>query len=283
MKMKNNFYAFAFLIGAIGFTSSCKKDVTAEPAKLDTTQKATIHGYVAADLNLTQLGNEPVANQAVVVSITYDQFDYLSDNTALKGNWSKTVTTDANGEFTVEVPTNTKGVNVKVAPIDFVYDQVQSFDAQIIESQKTISKYFSVAPKTITATAGEIKTDTWTYGATTPNTSDKYVILSGKVYAEVNSNAAGEDMLSGGTFTLYADGWSTDVTINSDGTYGPVLVPYNTAISATLTTTNNLGKVGGATSDVTKKYLYDIAVGKYTAYTNPLTDIHLGNGKSQEY
>ena len=120
--------------------ASCKKYETSEPLDLSNLEKVVVKGTVYADLDetTTNLQLAP-AGTKVYVSVPFRQYNPKADT----GNWiSEPFTLGTDGQFAIEVPVLSKGVNAKISFEDFTYKVKRYNTAGTIES---VEKYFSLA------------------------------------------------------------------------------------------------------------------------------------------
>jgi hypothetical protein len=255
------------------FLISCDKEVQTSPITVDKTQKATIHGFVYAELDLTHFGVEfAPAGTKVIITFPYTNLGL----SASAGSYIDTLTLDAKGSFTAVFPSDADGVNVTIKLVDFIYDQVQPFSTK----ERTVKKYYTCNATTINGIkADDSQVVEINYNA--PNTFDdvtSWVTISGKITAETDNTVVGEEPLNSGTqLIFYATGWSTTVTIAANGAYS-VDVPNNVAVSISYNFLHP-GKIAGPTN-VNWRFKGTKAVGTFTADTNNV-NISLGVGVTE--
>lgn len=98
------------------FFTSCKKYDISDPVDVNNFPKVRISGVVKADFDATKPGNEFVpAGTQLVFKATNASYD--SDAV---GNQIFVVTVGNNGEYSVDIPVPTAGVNVNVNSNDFI-------------------------------------------------------------------------------------------------------------------------------------------------------------------
>ncbi|MDP4240440.1 MAG: hypothetical protein Q8904_13315 [Bacteroidota bacterium] len=214
MKKTRLFSALAIL-ALVGLTS-CDKDILSSPVYVDNLPKASISGYVTAEMNLQTDGSEfvPVGTKLFV------EVNYSDLNNAATGKWKDTVTVAENGKYQVAVPANGEGVTVTITPFAFEADQTQAYGALY----KSIKKAFSTNPTSFTIRSGQAVSKDLTYTANDlPNFTDK-VSISGKVQANLNAEIVGlENVPNGTVINFYNSGWKDSVIVQN-GTYS-IVVP----------------------------------------------------------
>jgi hypothetical protein len=108
---KISFSIMGMVMGLALFTG-CSKEETASPVSVDLTKTATVKVYAYAESDLTNSKTERApAGTKFTVMVRYSD---LSITDYPDGYWTKEVVTDAQGTFTVEVPTVDDGVYVYV-------------------------------------------------------------------------------------------------------------------------------------------------------------------------
>lgn len=276
--MKNLVFAIFALVSFV--IVSCDKDVETSPVSVDLSQKATVTGYVYADLNLTDAGKEPVANVEVIVSIPNS--DLMS---GASGNWIDTIVTDNTGKFVATVPTKNAGVNVTVTTTDFIRDQTQSLTSQY----QTISKLFTGAAQTsFKILPGESKIKLFEYGDPIDlKDFDNLVTIKGKAYAEtdlnnsVTENAPLVDIIFATTDGL----WSKKVTLIKEGAYTTytIDVPNNKTIRYTydFTAEKNVPDGGTGWTKVLYRYKGTTTLSAYSVKTEGV-NLDFGTGTKVE-
>jgi hypothetical protein len=271
-RIKNLLFAI-FALVAVTFTS-CDKDVETSPVTVDLSQKATLTGYLYADLDLSLNGLETVESVPVIITIPYSDF-----TTSATGNWVDTVKTDANGVFTATVPTNTKGVNVTVTTTDFTYAQIQSSLAHYT----TIEKIFAGAAQTsFKILPNESKIKKFDYGTgTTFDDFSNLVTIKGRAYAETDLNNSVTENAPVVDVIFYCDSWSKKVTMVKDAsayTTFTVDVPNGQTIkySYDFTTDKNVAD-GSGWKKVAYRYTGTGTMSSYTVDTDGLS-IKFGEG-----
>ena len=135
--MKKLFVPLAII--AVVF-ASCKKYETSESLDLSNLEKVVVKGTVYADLDETTTNPQfAPAGTKVYVSVPFRQYNPKADT----GNWiSEPFILGSDGQFAIEVPVLSKGVNAKISFEDFTYKVKRYNSAGSIEN---VEKYFSLA------------------------------------------------------------------------------------------------------------------------------------------
>lgn len=214
------------------FMSSCDKEITTSSLTVDKSQKGTVQAIVYADLDQTNFGLELVpAGTRVILTIANSSL-----NPNATGNWIDTVTTDAQGKFLASVPTNATGVNVNFTLVDFIADQTQPLGSHSAKVTKLFQRNGALP-------AVNVKTSDFKIASLDYNTvsdlkdADNFVTISGKAFAELDGNSAGEenapvvDVIFSYTSSTPGSSFSTKVTLsqNATNTIFTVNVPASTA------------------------------------------------------
>ena len=124
--MKNQLKSIATLILASVLVMSlngCKKKK--EEAEVVPLGKATISGRLTADLDYNNAVNEPVSG--VVVNVKINTYDLVTnpDWDVTYPDKVYTTTTDANGNYSIDIEVGAHEVEARVIFTDFTYDVVQ--------------------------------------------------------------------------------------------------------------------------------------------------------------
>lgn len=250
---------------------SCDKEIETSPVNVDKSKKATIKGYVYADLDLTNYGYELApAGSKVIITMAYDELGLDS-----KGSLTDTVLLGNDGSFTYEIPTIAKGVDVTAKVIDFVTDQKQEFNEQHTTKPtvfESVTFYFyDVKPNDFQIQ--EEKMSSHTLG----EIHDWYTV-TGTIYLNSDRTTGENEKLASGTQVVFnCDGWSKTITVAADGKYS-VEVPYNEYIKMNYNFTVS-GKLGDGTT-VTFRYKDYQNVGYIYSETKG-KDLYLGNGVTE--
>ena len=124
--------------------ASCKKYETSEELDLSTLEKVVVKGTVYADLDETTSNPQfAPAGTKVYISVPYTQYN----PNAGSGNWiSEPAILNANGQFSIEVPVLSKGINAKISFDDFTYTVKRYNAAGEVEN---VQKYFSLNDITV--------------------------------------------------------------------------------------------------------------------------------------
>lgn len=135
--MKKVYFIFTIALMIAVVFQSCKKDEQPTPATIDLTKSATIKGKVKAELDNSNSTSESAPSGTKIIFQVSAQ-DFPLDPSGNYDDLLYTATVDANGDYTISVPVNNKGVNYTIRPVDFEYNQVQAAPAG-----STIRKIYS--------------------------------------------------------------------------------------------------------------------------------------------
>lgn len=135
MKKVFSFVAASLAVLSLSFTS-CTED-PAKPLSVDMSagKTATISGTLLVNPDKTKDADKQTfegKSATIIVTVPYSE---ILDDSSAKGNWITTVTSDSRGIFSVEVPTNPKGVTVSFTVSDIRGEQKQKVGAD----DKTLS------------------------------------------------------------------------------------------------------------------------------------------------
>lgn len=137
--MKKISFLLSALIGILLFVA-CDKDDVSSPTTVDLTKTATLSGIVKANLDAAndttangfyalKMENAPSGTKLIIkVSLA----DYVLNPQGNYGFKLYETTIGSNGEYSVDIPTTEKGVDMVVIPGEFVYDQKQDNDGMKI-------------------------------------------------------------------------------------------------------------------------------------------------------
>ena len=221
--MKHLRLSMSLLAGLmILFFSSCDKEKEASPLSVDLSKKATIKGYVFAELDMTSAGMEKApAGTKILVTVDYS---YL--NSSVNGSWKDTTMVDNNGQFSVQVPADDNGVNAEIYAIPFEYNQVQEYGSYFNQ----LMKVYEAGNKNVSLSSNETKIIQITYSGNTLDNFVDMVEISGNLTAELNDTVVGREDTDGGIqLAFHADGWSKSVTTGDEGSF-TVVVPKSETI-----------------------------------------------------
>ncbi|HEX2934647.1 MAG TPA: hypothetical protein VHO72_04785 [Bacteroidales bacterium] len=251
---------------------SCDKEIETSPVNVDKSQKATIKGYVYADLDQTTYGYELApAGSKVIITMSYNQLLGLNSD----GTLIDTVKLGNDGSFTYQIPADADGVNVSAKVIDFVYDQKQEFDQQH-PTKPTVFESATIEFNGVKSNDLQIQQlylDFHTLG----EIYDWHTI-TGTIYLNSDRSNIGNEKLASGTQVVFnCDGWSKTVTVAADGKY-TVQVPDGESIYMSYNFTVS-GKLSDGTT-VTFRYKDSKYDGTYYSDTND-EDLDLGNGVTE--
>jgi hypothetical protein len=221
MKTRMSVFAILFVMAAV-LMVSCDKDETATSLSVNLLKKATVKGYVYAQLDLTADGLEKApAGTKVLVSIPYS---YL--NSSASGNYKDTAVVNDQGFFEIEVPVGNTSAYITFIPIPFETSQVQSLGS--VESP--LMKYYTADTYSINLSASDFEIIQITY---TANDYADYVELaqiSGIFRAETNDTISGTEVTREGIeLVFHGYGWNKTVTTTAGGAYS-ITVPANNII-----------------------------------------------------
>lgn len=221
--MKQLRLCMSLLIGCmIMLFTSCDKEKEASPVRVDLTKKATIKGYVFAELDMTSAGVE-YAPQGTKILVSVDYSDL---NNSADGSWKDTTMVDGNGVFMVQVPADDNGVTAKISPMPFEYNQVQEYGSYF----EQVPKVYKANAANVSITSNEMEVIQVSYTANDFDNFVKMVGLSGNLVAELNDTIVGQEETTDGIeLNFHSDGWSTSVTTGANGAF-TVVVPASQTI-----------------------------------------------------
>lgn len=251
---------------------SCDKEIETSPVNVDSSKKATIKGYVYANLDLTNYGYELApAGSKVIITMAYDELGLDSE-----GSLTDTVLLGNDGSFTYEIPTIAGGVDVTAKVIDFVTDQKQEFDEQHTTKPtvfQSVTFYFDGVKPNDFQIQQEYMDDYYTLG----EIYDWYTV-TGTIYLNSDRSNIGDEKLASGTQVIFnCEGWSKTVTVAADGKY-EVQVPSGEYIYMDYNFTVS-GKLTDGTA-VTYRYDSSVSIGYIYSDTKD-EDLDLGNGVTE--
>ncbi len=279
--MKKIFYLTILTVLGLGLSvTSCTEDqLTSSAIMVDTTQVATLSGVVYAELNLQTAGKE-IAPAGTNLLVTIPLSD-LSSN-ANQGNWEKMITVGQNGAYSVEVPSNNKGVTVTVTPTDFTADLTLENNAQF-PVQKTV---YTIAQTTAKVKAGLTTYLDITYGIKSQEELKYTAMLYGEITGELDTDNGVQEALPTGTIVTFIGKvnnvivWSKDVVAN--GKVYNLQVPANTAITAhwNFKADKNVQSPADPSKYIKVKYSYigNSSIGTYNPKTDNIRDFNVGGG-----
>jgi len=228
---KINYLLLMVVLSLIMFTGCGDKEIVSSPISISSLPKATITGYVTADLNLQTLGSELVpAGTKLLISIPYSSLNSL----ASIGTWQDTIKVDASGKYTAKVPTTTSGVSVIITPMSFEANQTQAFGYSV----SSLPFRYSCLPLTVSvASLQTVNQDISYSGAILPQYARK-VLFTGAVRAELDATNAGYEFAPNGTIVrFYNSSWKDSAIVNN-GKFS-VYVPYNISFTEAVNFTAN--------------------------------------------
>ncbi|MDD3078351.1 MAG: hypothetical protein PHH37_04485 [Paludibacter sp.] len=249
--MKKLCYLLVMAIIAITGFVSCEDAVVSTPLTVDTTlsgAKATISGYVTAEMNLQTYGNEVVPEGTkLLVEVFYSDLNPAATN----GKWADTVSVAADGTYSIVVPADANGVSVIMTPFPFQASQVQQSGEQNAE----ITKAYSSASVSVSIKSGEMKTQDFVYSDADLPLSNNMVNVSGKFTANLTDQTTGEENVPDGTYiTFQSSTWQDSVAV-TNGTYS-IDVPSGVAVTwtADFKYTKSVWNYSGETDPAKKAY-----------------------------
>ena len=220
---KSKFLPFVAALALIGLGSCTDALVTSTPVYVDLLPKATISGYVTADLNLQNYGKEfaPVDTKLLV------EVNYADINpAATAGKWKDTVTVTADGKYSVSVPTDASGVTVTITPFSFEADQIQPYNA----FYQTVKMVYSSSKTNVAIVAGQSVVQNIDFTASSLPTFTDKVRVSGKIVANLNSEIIGNENVPDNTvINFYNNTWKDSVKV-INGTYS-IVVPKGVTVA----------------------------------------------------
>lgn len=207
---KLSIFLFVSIISILGF-NSCK-DVESSPVMVDVMPKATITGYVTAEMDLNTLGKEAAPDGTkLYVEVKYSELN----TSASDGKWS-TVIEVKDGKYSVEVPASATGSDVTIKA--FPFEAIQKQLPTAISPEITMAYEAASDPYTVSGlTSGSITTQDITYDADDLPINPAKVRISGKVFAELDNSAAGKELVNSSSYNV-GELWikfSTDASLDS--------------------------------------------------------------------
>ena len=151
--------SFLALLVSLFVFSSCEET---EVTTVDISGVGTIQGIVEIDSDIVEAPNDLERASGATVRIIYNSGDLDINSDGDDRLIIITTTTDANGEFSVEVPTTNAGVNFTVEFDEFETDYTYNDGTADVTNPAIFSEttYFNVFVRT-----GEIKNRNHNYGA----------------------------------------------------------------------------------------------------------------------
>ena len=211
--MKRTQQLFALIVASFIMFSGCsKKEIETSALTLDQTKNATliVHFYAELDQTINGLEKAPNGTKAII------QIDNKEFNPTANGLWSELVTIE-NGKIELIVPTTDDGVDVKIFPVEFTYEQVQPYGSVSEKINKTYG--FSGTATEAGVKPNETRTHQINYDLIT--SFDDFVETVDQKFelqADLNATIAGrEDIPNGSSVTFFTNDWSQTVTVGADG------------------------------------------------------------------
>lgn len=207
----------------LSFTA-CEEMIVSNDETIDLVPKATLAGTVTAELNLQSNGLEfvPAGTQLLV------EVNYSDINVASAGKWVDTIQVNADGKYSVQVPTDANGVTVTITPFVFEADQTQPYGSLLSKVKMTYAKNTAVA-KLISLGQSVVLDIQYDKLTAAPSYVDK-VKISGKFQANLNQETAGlENVPNGTVINFFNTSWK-DSAVVTNGTY-TMLIPKGISVN----------------------------------------------------
>ena len=168
---------FVTVVTATMIFTSCKKYEVSEPLDLEKLPKVTISGTVYANLDETvpELQFAPEGTK-LRISIPYSAYD--ASNTS-GGYYVQTIALDSKGEYSVEIPTVSRGVSATISFADFTAE-VRTLNT--VGQEVMLLKHFTCASRTVANLGrgqgeGEYIAIKSIYGSGTVNPNDENTVV----------------------------------------------------------------------------------------------------------
>lgn len=279
--MKNLFYLSALGIFAFSllFTSCTEDQLTSSEISVDATQVATVAGIAYAELDLQKSGKEFVpAGTSLLITVPYSELN--SD--VEKGNWEEMITVGENGAFSVEVPSNNKGVTVTITPTDFTADLKLENSSQF-PTQTTV---YTSADVITSVKVGLTSFNDVTYTIKSQEELNFTAMVYGKITGELDLDNTEEEALPSATIVTFIgkkDGkiiWSKD--FSTAGKNYEIQVPANVEITANwnFKAQKNVPTVldPSVFAKTNFSYVGQAYIGIFTPGTDNIKDFSIGGG-----
>lgn len=213
--MKKVLLSAALFAGVTSLFVSCKKKELVEPLAPGT---AIVKGKLTAKLDETSLTPVAVpAGTGVTFIISGEELDnnpqqgYKYDNIVVRG------TTDANGNYSVSLPSRKKSINVEVRYDDFEYSAtVLATNDQGFQVPTVVRKTFRASSHNIAVIEGVVKVNDKQYQIEGDETAE-YAIIKGIVEGVFVDNVGGVKLVD---VTEYGSGYTTGKSIPVTGGSG---------------------------------------------------------------
>lgn len=255
--MKRLSFAICALLASALIFSSCEKEETASPLKIDDSQMATMKGYLFAELDLTKPGLEVVPQGTKV-------FGYITNSDILDNNsnglWKDTVVVGTDGSYSFTFPIGFTSSTLHIVPLAFEYEQVQGYGIY----DTTIPKIYSQNGTTVASATAGGNIPQLQYSYETRSNYQQMTQITGKLFAEMTAlNSGYETIPASKTVTFYSNGWVKTITSEGSGIYTieiPVgqtiyvasefdadyVIDATTVEASTYSTNSNLGSFSGS-------------------------------------
>lgn len=284
--MKNLFYLSVLCIFALNLSlTSCTEDqLTSSKISVDTTQVATVAGIAYAELDLQKSGKEfAPAGTSLLITVPYSELN--SD--VEKGNWEEMITVGENGTYSVEVPSNNKGVTVTITPTDFTADLKLENNSQF-PTQTTV---YTSDPVTASVKVGLTSFSDINYTIKSKEELNFTAMVYGKVTGELDLDNTDEEALPSGTIITFIGKkddkivWSKD--FSTSGKNYEVQIPAGVDITAhwNFKASKNIPTVLDPSEFAKARYSYvgNATIGNFAPETDNIKDFSIGGGISFNY
>ena len=223
-------------------------------------ETGTIKVFVYAELDKTKLGMEFAPDGTNVIIST--------------GNsWSKMVQVK-NGFVELEVPATSSGVNVNIQPLEFIFNQVQSFASNSDPILK-LFKFNGINGSIYSLKSNETRIHEVEYMATNYGRIPETVEIKFVAYADLDATEWGSTLVPSGTqITLYNEGWAHTVTVGQDGKF-EANVPKNQSIYARFTAMKKIQN----NPLIRHNYIYNSGQMYFGQANTTAYDLHFGGGQ----
>lgn len=288
--MKNRIFkivSFAFLLALV---TACEENLKSDPVEIDLKQTATIEGSVSVELDYKVAGLEKAPEGTkLVVSIPLSQL-YMGSRISPIGNWTDTVFVDANGHFSISVPTNSNGVNVTITPTDFYSDVTLPY---YYSSESAMASFEASTISINGVYVGITKIRNIEYSLSDIDDPMETSTLYGMIVGEFDEKIVGYEALPIGTeITFIGSGndsgviWSEVLTYN--GTSYKIEVPNDVTIDVYWNFKHDKNIYIGKDSfnePIYSKVKYKYTDGKSLGTINAesIQDFNVGNGEEFPY
>jgi hypothetical protein len=211
-------FAALFVMSAV-LMVSCDKDESDTSLNIDLLKKATIKGYVYAQLDLTTAGLEKaIPGTKIIISVPYSDL-----NSSASGNYKDTTVVSADGTFEIEVPVGNSSAYISIIPLPFETTQVQELGSIV----SPVKKYYTAGTSYLTLSASDYEIVEITYNDHTFADFVEMAQISGLLRAETNDTIFGLEATTAGISLIFqGEGWNKTVTTTDSGSY-TITLPAN--------------------------------------------------------